>query len=156
MKYSIEKLKKEDIESAYEVIEDAFENNEPEAKKFLTASFEERKAFGALEFYVAKVNKKIVGVMGVFALEWAPKDVLWLCYPSMKKGFQGKGLGTKLLNRIIKEVKNKGIKRICADSSFSPESVKKFYEKNGFLETGYMEDYYKPGETIKYLVKTIE
>ena len=46
-----------------------------------------------------------------------------------------KGIGTQLLNRIIKDQQRKGTKTIMVDTGKDESHAKQFYEKNGFKPT---------------------
>jgi GNAT superfamily N-acetyltransferase len=49
---------------------------------------------------------------------------------------RGKGIGTKLLNEVIEEARNRGCYKIVATSRYFREEVHKLYERLGFKKQG--------------------
>jgi len=75
--------------------------------------------------------------LGAFDLYWIVVD----------PNFQGKGIGSKLLDFLEKEVREMKGRMILADTSLFPqyEKTQKFYFKKGFQEVARISDYYWPG-----------
>jgi ribosomal protein S18 acetylase RimI-like enzyme len=71
-------------------------------------------------------------------------DLYWI---SVDPNFQGKRVGSKLLDFLEKEVREEGGRMILADTSTIPqyEKTKSFYLRNGFREVARIPDYYYPG-----------
>ncbi len=46
--------------------------------------------------------------------------------------YRGKGIGSKLVEHIVKTAKHKGCRRVELDSAFDRDEAHKFYEQNGF------------------------
>ena len=71
-------------------------------------------------------------------------DLYWI---SVDPNFQGKRVGSKLLDFLEKEVREEGGRMILADTSTIPqyEKTKNFYLRNGFQEVARIPDYYYPG-----------
>ena len=74
---------------------------------------------------------------GTFDLYWIAVDPI----------FQGKGIGSRLLDFLEKEVRGMKGLMILADTSSIPqyEKTKIFYLQNGFREVARVPDYYYPG-----------
>ena len=71
-------------------------------------------------------------------------DLYWIV---VDPNFQGKGIGSKLLDFLTEVVRGKGGGMILADTSTIPqyEKTKNFYIQNGFQEVAKVPDYYYPG-----------
>jgi ribosomal protein S18 acetylase RimI-like enzyme len=71
-------------------------------------------------------------------------DLYWIV---VDPNFQGKGIGSKLLDFLEEGVREKGGQMILADTSTIPqyEKTKNFYIQNGFQEVAKVPDYYYPG-----------
>ena len=71
-------------------------------------------------------------------------DLYWI---SVDPNFQGKGVGSKLLDFLEERVREEGGRMILADTSTIPqyEKTKNFYLQNGFQEVARIPDYYYPG-----------
>ncbi len=65
---------------------------------------------------------------------------------AIKKQFQGKGLGLKLINSVIEFVKSKKGNLIFLEVMHDNESAIRLYEKNGFESVGKRKDYYTKGK----------
>ena len=101
-------------------------------------------------FVVAKENNNIIGCVGIRKLE--PK----IC--EMKRLFvddnnKGKGIGKKLVGKIIEEAKNKKYEKIRLDTIDTMETALNIYYKNGFYKIG---PYYNnPNKGTVYLEKIL-
>jgi ribosomal protein S18 acetylase RimI-like enzyme len=71
-------------------------------------------------------------------------DLYWIV---VDPNFQGKGIGSKLLDFLDEVVRKKGGRMILADTSTIPpyEKTKNFYLQNGFQDVARIPDYYYPG-----------
>jgi ribosomal protein S18 acetylase RimI-like enzyme len=71
-------------------------------------------------------------------------DLYWIV---VDPNFQGKGIGSKLLDFLEEGVREEGGRMILADTSTIPqyEKTKNFYIQNGFQEVAKVPDYYYPG-----------
>lgn len=101
-----------------------------------------------------KIKKRDVEASGVkFFIESDGKEVarvyLYIMKNDLKKSpfgfledlyveedFRGQGVGTELLNAVIKEAKNLGCYKLVATSRHERKGVHKMYEKNGFENFG--------------------
>jgi GNAT superfamily N-acetyltransferase len=88
-------------------------------------------------FFVAKYGNEIIGMIGT-----KNKNHISLFF--VKKEFQGKGIGKKLLEYYLDKIKKENIEIITVHSSIYAEKI---YSKLGFKKTGEIEE--KNG--IKYI-----
>jgi ribosomal protein S18 acetylase RimI-like enzyme len=82
-------------------------------------------------------------------------DLYWI---AVDPDFQGKGMGSKLLDFLEKMVKELKGRIILADTSSVPqyEKTKSFYLKNGFQEVARVPDYYHSGNDRITFCKRLE
>ena len=79
--------------------------------------------------FLIKDNEKVIGCGGVTPLN-SKTGIVKRFY--ITRNLRGKGVSKKLLDRIIKESKKRGIKRLVLDVYFKNLRASKFYEKYGF------------------------
>lgn len=92
-------------------------------------------------YYVIEYNSRVVGCGGInFADEGTTGKISWdILHPD----YQGKGLGSVLLQYRIKKLKS--MERIETISVRTSQLVYKFYEKNGFKLAEVVKDYWAEG-----------
>lgn len=78
------------------------------------------------DFFVAEEDDDIIGVCALRIL-W--EDLAEIRSLAVKEGFQGKGIGSKLVKACIKEAEGLGIKRI-----FALTYQRDFFKKIGFKD----------------------
>lgn len=143
---------KEDIKLAYDVFEvsitDAFKREGPdfleediirqiEEKKKLINSLLDNKKLGVY-FLVAKINRKVIGT-----ISFGPcgKDIRKCTNNELKSigelgslyilpSYQGKGVGSALINSMIKYLNELGIEEFCFDSGYR-NAQKRWLKKFG-------------------------
>jgi len=101
---------------------------------------------------VALYEEKIVGFLnGEIILDEG--NILMI---SVKKEFQNKGVGRKLMNRFEKLAKKEGVKAIYLEVSEKNINAIDFYKKLGFIPIGLRKKYYKNGENALLLKKEVK
>ena len=66
-------------------------------------------------------------------------EVYWL---AVKKKFQGRGIGTKLMDFIENYAKKKGFRKVCLYTGKDMKLSRKFYEKKGYSLVNEFHGYY--------------
>jgi len=126
------RLKKEEIEEVLKIIK----NNYPKIDKKHPRG-EILEMFGdALikpKYLVVKEKSKIIGIAG-YMQSYEDYNIYELFWVNVKKEFQGKGIGTELVNQIIKEIKKlKGeYKKALLIELSVTDAKSRFYKKFGF------------------------
>ena len=96
-------------------------------------------------YYVTAIgvyfNNSILGVC-VFHKIY---DEVEIRYLSVHPSYKRRGLGKKLINKIIKQCKNENIQRIFLEVSLKNKQALDFYEYFGFKTIGIRKKYYKDG-----------
>ncbi len=102
--------------------------------------------------FVAVDNGKIVGVTGADA-EPETSDIAWLSWTYVEKSQQRQGIGRYLVNGLIGELKNAGIRKVFISTGDYVEdgediyaAAKAFYHELGARLEIKIEDYYAKGE----------
>ena len=134
IQYKIEELKLESLEEAINVIEDTFMKFEaPDYSKqgienfFKFANYKiiKENLSKNMKMYVAKVNEKIVGVIGY-------RDNSHINLLFVLEEYQHNGIAKSLYNLVLENCKNANTKRITVNSS--P------YAHNVYLKLGFIDD----------------
>ncbi|MCM0650310.1 GNAT family N-acetyltransferase [Clostridium swellfunianum] len=128
---------------------DTIEEEIKDKRRFLNQDFETGGT--ARYFLIAKENKKIVA-----SIEYGPsndlinsctngelKEVVELGTVFVHPDYQNKGIGSRMLNSIFIEMKEKGIKEFCFDSGYKTAQktwIKKFGNPEYLLK-----DYWEEG-----------
>ena len=139
LEYKIEELKLENLEEAINVIEDTFMKFEaPDYSKqgiesfFKFVNYETIKVNLSknMKMYVAKVNEKIVGVIGY-------RDNSHINLLFVLEEYQYNGIAKALYNLVLENCKNANTKRITVNSSPYAHNV---YLKLGFIDDNQMQE----------------
>lgn len=129
--------KKQDMPRVLKLIQElAIFEKEPDAVEIILSDLE-RDGFGdspKFTCFVAEVNNIVEGIALVYPRYSTWKgEVLHLEDLIVSKKCRGKGLGTQLLDTVVKYGKNKGVKRICWEVIDWNEPAIIFYEKKGAI-----------------------
>ena len=139
LEYKIEELNLENLEEAINVIEDTFMKFEaPDYSKqgiesfFKFVNYETIKVNLSknMKMYVAKVNEKIVGVIGY-------RDNSHINLLFVLEEYQHNGIAKALYNLVLENCKNANTKRITVNSSPYAHNV---YLKLGFIDDNQMQE----------------
>ena len=139
LEFKIEELKLENLEEAIRVIEITFLKFEaPDYSKegvenfFKFANYETIKEHlnRNMKMYVAKVNKKIVGVIGY-------RDNSHINLLFVLEEYQHNGIAKALYNLVIENCKNSTTKSVTVNSSPYAHNV---YLKFGFIDDNQMQE----------------
>ena len=135
MQISVRNAKKEDMTDVIKLIQElAVFEKEPDAVE-VTASDLERDGFGNnpdFHCFVAEVNKKIEGIALVYKRYSTWKgSVLHLEDLVVSQKMRGQGLGTRLLDEVVKYGKQLNVKRISWEVLDWNEPAILFYEQKG-------------------------
>ena len=135
MNYTIRKAIKGDMVQVLELIKElAHFEKEPDSVEITVDDlykdgFEERPAFHC---FVAEIHSKIVGIALVYNRYSTWKgNVLHLEDLIVSETMRGTGLGTALLNEVVKYANDLGVKRISWEVLDWNEPAISFYEKKG-------------------------
>lgn len=92
------------------------------------------------------------GIVGYTVL-WSVMDEAELANLAVRVGFQGRGLGSVLLDRVLAEAEGRGIHRVFLEVRMSNERAFELYRSRGFDQVAIRESYYQnPTEDARILV----
>jgi len=120
--------KKQVIELVSEILGNIF-NGDPTQFKLLK-EFDVTKDY--VLYLVTEIDKKVVGTMGLKKID---KESARLKRMYVNDAYRKRGLGQKMLDQIIKFAKENGYKRILLHTYPIMENAKRFYKRNGFVES---------------------
>jgi ribosomal protein S18 acetylase RimI-like enzyme len=101
-------------------------------------------------FIIAKDNNNIVGCVGLKKLDGNICEMKRLF---VNDKYKGKGIGKKLVEKIIEEAKNKKYKKMRLDTLRTMKKASKIYNENNFYE---IEPYYdNPNNDVVYIEKIL-
>ncbi len=108
-----------------------------EKLKELKKRFDERYEI----FYAYKKDKEIIAYATIkpFFPGYKHCEVYWL---NVKQKYQGKGIGTKLLNYVEKIAKKQGFRKVCIYTGKTMKKTRHFYKKNNYKLVNEFPDYY--------------
>lgn len=102
------------------------------------------------DFIIAKDNEDVIGCVGIRKIE---KNVCEMKRLFVKDNYKGKGIGKKLVEKIMEEAKIKNYHKIRLDTSNTMQAALGIYYKFGFYD---IKSYYNnPHDNIVYLEKII-
>ncbi len=133
-----------DIPHVLELINDHDEDDAKEARECFADSLQ--------GMFVAVDDRQIVGVTGADA-EPATSDIAWLSWTYVEKKRQREGIGRYLVNGLIGELQNAGIRKVFISTGDYTENgediyaaAKAFYYDLGARLEMKIDDYYAQGE----------
>ena len=83
-------------------------------------------------FFCLLENGKVIGTVALKKIDDYTVELKALYLDS---GYRGKGLGTRLINKVIDEARIRGFKSIVLDSMSKYKDALRLYEKCGFRDT---------------------
>lgn len=94
----------------------------------------------AQEYLVIKYEKQIVGFASLTVRNslWIEGRIGHIDELIIDQKLRSKGIGTRLMQELIKLAKTKGCNRIEADTGFQRKRTHKFYELLGFEKRAYL------------------
>ena len=101
-------------------------------------------------FIIAKENENVIGCVGLKNLDSKTCEMKRLY---VNDNYKGKGIGKKLVEKIIEEAKIKNYEKMRLDTLKTMEVALKTYSKSGFYK---IEPYYNnPHDGVIYLEKIL-
>lgn len=128
----IEEMKSDDIDGVFEVEKNCFEDywSKDSFKKELTNNL--------AKYLVAKVDKKVVGYVGV----WFVVDEGHITNVAVHEDYRGQKVGDKLIKELVKVCKDSKIISMTLEVRASNIVAQSLYKKYGFKMAGIRKEYY--------------
>ena len=143
---------KPDFPQVLKLIEEVTRDWGVDWKELITEMFTtgERCPF-KIERFVAKENGEVLGLL-VLKKEICATIIYFL---ASKTGRRGEGIGSELLRKAEEFAKNSKCAFLRVDVYDEFEKNKQFYLKNGFEESGRVQNYYELGDSQAFFFKKI-
>jgi len=90
-------------------------------------------------YYVVEKDNKVIGYAGL----WKILDEGHITNVAVSKKFQGQGLGTSLLKKLIEKTEKSGIKSFTLEVRKSNTKAINIYKRLGFKEVGFRKNFYE-------------
>lgn len=105
-----------------------------------------------------ETDERLVGVSGYWADNSEAERIFWLDWTYVNPFFQGRGLGSTLLECVLETVAELDARKLYVATSSLPkyEAAVGLYEKHGFAIEARLTDYYAEGEDQIILGHTLE
>lgn len=154
----IELAKKEDLRAILALIKDYLRYDVEFAKRYYDIYFEKGQITEKDEVYTAKIEGKIIGVIGLCRDYFSTEYSYWLGWFVIDSKYRGKkefAVAQKLLAKIESELRRKKIKKLFVSTEDTNRIAKSFYAKNKFRTEAVLRDYYDKGEDQLILSKLL-
>ena len=130
----IKKLDKTEIEEFVVLIEiynDVFENNTPIPERSYLSALLSNTDFMV---FVVKVQNKVVGGLTIFILHgyYSSKPIAYIYDVGISPGFQGRGLGKALIEKVCDFCRNNGFEEAYVEAESEDIDAIGFYRKTKF------------------------
>ena len=106
------------------------------------------------EVAVAEIGGRVAGyvLFGAVPLTEGNYDLYWI---AVDPDSQGSGVGRRMMAHVEQEVKKRGGRMICLETSSQGGYLRtrNFYEQAGYVEESRIRDFYKPGDDRLTYVK---
>lgn len=114
------------------------------AKRYFESYFHHPEHHLGEHVLVAVKDGRIAGTIGYLRDRRGAPGVFWLGWYYVHAAERGAGLGKLLLDRVVREVRLLGARKLYTDTASSPfyERARKRYAQLGFKEEGALVDYY--------------
>lgn len=141
----IEKIKIEDFKS--EFAEDLFQihlEEMPLNDQMTKENFLEEFSAPTRKYFVATSGNEVVGYLGLFECD-DDENIIGI---AIKKSFQNKGVGTKLIENGVNFARNNKMKSLSLEVDEANSLAISFYKKCDFVVTNVRKNYYKDSDAF--------
>jgi GNAT superfamily N-acetyltransferase len=154
----IRQFRKKDSGALIRILDDIFNKEDSRsAKKDIIFEAELKKDHirDDWTYWVAEMDKKIIGFIGIIV--YSKSKSSWISWLGVRNKFQGKGVGKKLLERVIKEAKRTRAKNLLVEGGTLPmfKKANNLYRKYGFKDKFLIKDYWCKGDHLIVMCKKL-
>lgn len=82
-------------------------------------------------FYIAELNNEIIGMGAFRKIDYKTAEIKRM---RVSPGYQGRGIGKMILDKLIVKAKEYGYKKLMLETSDKQIAANKLYMKSGFVE----------------------
>ena len=106
-----------------------------------------------VELWVAEWGDQLAA----YAILWRVLDEGELANIAVRSDLRGRGIGSRLLSRMLEVARDSGVRSLYLEVRESNEHAREMYARRGFQEIGVRKDYYEgPREDARVLKKNLE
>ncbi len=112
----------------------------------------------SVDYFVVRhreLDDRVLGTFGIYTMLWSP-TAFWLGWFAIHSDWNNQGLGTICLKVAEKIAKGRGATVFCIETSPHHHKAVEFYKKRGFVQSGYIENYYHFNEPLMIMSKKID
>ena len=122
----------DDVNGIIEVLKTIYLQDEAWARKAL----EKLLATENYVILVAELDREVVGFIDYYVLPsvWEKWNEATINYLFIHKGYQGRGIGSKLLKEVIQQTDKMGIMELHVGTEKKNKRAIRLYKKHGFLK----------------------
>ena len=147
---------KEDLDSILALVRE-YEHYDVEfAKRYYDIYFRRDQIADRDKVYVAKADRRTIGVIGFTRDYFATDFSYWLGWFVVHNDYRGNKdyrVAQRLLQKVQAELVKRKIKKLFVSTEDTNARAKSFYARNGFRTEGVLRDYYSKGEDQLILSK---
>lgn len=149
----LEPMTSSDIAPAVELIRDVMNEDEAAwAEKTMKFHFEciRHGINDGRDYFLWKQGGSILALAGLHNYIWGPRENVWLAWFAVARDYQRKGLGSRLLDEVQKLAVKMKYKKFFVETYDNPvfEKARAFYQSQGFVEAGVVDNYLPDGSTM--------
>lgn len=106
-------------------------------------------------YYLAKVEDRIVGLVGLHRYIWGPPENVWLGWFAVAPDCRRAGIGRRLMQQVETLARQQGYKKLFVETYDHPTftQARAFYASVGFSHVGNIENYLPDGSTMLVFCK---
>jgi putative acetyltransferase len=147
------KTTREDFDQVYEIYMDEtvnpFVNFEIMNKESFRPIFDEMIKCGGLQVY--ELEGEVISALVISRFQHRLKHLAYIGAFGIKRSYQGKGIGTKIMQELISDLQADGVRRIELRVEADNMRAISFYKKLGFEAEGTLRKYMKRKKDADYV-----
>lgn len=148
----LQPIKEKDIRKILKIINDIDKEDSFFARRYFKFYFDKNTSEHKFaRMFKVIYNQEIIGCVG-YAKKWGD-DVYEVIWMYLNKDFHNKGIGSLVLHKIEEILAKKRARLLVVETG--RQKAIKFYEKNGFILKGKIDDFYRKGEHSWLLSKRL-
>ena len=138
-------IRREDFDQVYEIYMDEtvnpYVNFETMSRKGFRPIFDEMIERGGLEVY--ELDGDVISALVISRFQHRLKHLAYIGAFGIKRSYQGRGIGTKIMQELIRDLRADGVRRIELRVEADNHRAISFYGKLGFEAEGTLRKYMK-------------
>jgi RimJ/RimL family protein N-acetyltransferase len=146
-------IRKEDFDQVYEIYMDEtvnpYVNFEIISKEAFRPIYNEMIEHGGLQVY--ELEREVISALVLSRFQHRLKHLAYIGAFGIKRRYQGRGIGTKIMQELIRDLRADGVRRIELRVEADNQRAIHFYKKLGFEAEGTLRKYMKRKNDADYV-----